>query len=302
MTSTPRPRGPYKRQPHPMEPQIRTLLTQGLNNAQITEQLNAPPRVVARVRAEAGITRAAHSTWRRRPHPKTPEINDLLGYGYSNAEIRRRTGADVDAIARMRADGGYGKPTVARKSRPHPREAEIRTLLPQYSSDAIARLLGVDRAAVRRVRAGAGIPYTGGSYTSAEEKWRAPVRPVDGGHLEWTGERGSASGTPVMRYREKSYSPAGIAFRIRHGREPEGYARAECGLVHCVAPEHVDDTVTRTRDRAALAALTGRWHRLETECRRGHDYAQHGRYLPDGSRYCDRCHLDGKQARKETAS
>src|ERR1043165_9588113 len=122
-------RGPYKRQPHPMEPQIRALLAEGLNNTRIAEQLNAPPKVVTRVRKETGTAPAPRSTYRRSPHPKTREINELLADGYSDAEIRRRTGADVRAVAALRAAGGYGKATIKPKPRTHPRDTEIRALL-----------------------------------------------------------------------------------------------------------------------------------------------------------------------------
>lgn len=278
----------HGRQPHPMEPQIRALLSRGLNDAQISDRLNAPPRVVARVRKDTGTGPAPRSSWRRKPHPKARKIRKMLAGGYNNSQIHARTGAGVKTIARMRADGAYGKPTVARTPRPHPRDAEIRALLPHHSSNAIAEQLGVDRAAVRRIRAEAGVPYTGG-FASAEEKWRAHVRPVDGGHLEWTGERAaSPSRTPVMRYREESYSPAAVAFEIRHGRKPEGYVRADCGFRQCVAPDHVDDTTTRQRTRELLRYLTGGPARQET-CRQGHDQAEYGRLESDGAAYCEAC-------------
>lgn len=81
------------------------------------------------------------------------------------------------------------------------------------------------------------------------------TRPKPGGHLEWTGERATGSRTPVLHYKGKVHSAAAIAFRQRTGRDPIGYARAECGLLHCVAPEHIDDTATRLRDRQALRDL-----------------------------------------------
>lgn len=286
-TARPTARGPYRRRPHPMEPQIRALLAQGLNNAQIIERLNAPPRVVAFVREETGTGPAPRTTWRRAAHPKAREINELLDDGYSNAEIRRRTGADVGTIARMRANGGYGKPTVARKGRPHPREAEIRALLAQHSSNAIARRLGVDRAAVRRIRREAGIACVRAEQT-LEEKWAAFIRPVEGGHLEWTGERGTATGTPLMTYKQKRHSAAAIAFRLKHGREPVGYAVADCGRTHCVAPDHVDDEPGRQRTREQYRYLTGGGER-PARCRHGHDQSMHGKFEADGRAYCGEC-------------
>ncbi|MGW3025824.1 hypothetical protein [Streptomyces sp. NPDC001221] len=296
-------RGPYKRKPHPMEPQIRALLAEGWNNARITEHLNAPPKVVAQVRKDTNTSPAPRTTWRRQPHPKAREINELLGDGHNDAEIRRRTGADVKAIARMRADGRYGKPTIGRKPRSHPREAEIRALLPHHGNNAIARQLGVDRAAVRRIRAELGLPaYVPADQTrTLEEKWATFTRPVDGGHLEWTGERQSTSGTPVMRYKEKSYSPAAIAFTIKHGREPQGHVKAECNIKHCVAPDCVDDEAGRQRTREQLRYLMGGRER-KPFCAHGHDQAEHGRYAPDGTAYCEACKVECKQAERQAVA
>lgn len=296
------PRGPYKRQPHPMEPQIRALLAEGLNNTRIAEQLNAPPKVVARVRKETGIGPAPRSTWRLAPHPQAREINELLADGYSDREIRRRTGAGLDSIAAMRAAGRYGKATIKPKPRTHPRDTEIRALLAEHSSSAIARMLGVDRAAVRRIRSEAGIPYVPVEQArTLEEKWASHTRPASDGHVEWTGERQSTSGTPVMRYKEANYSPAAVAFRIKHGRDAEGYAIADCGLKHCVAPDHVDDEAGRRRIREQLRYLTGGRER-KPFCVHGHDQAVHGRYETDGRAYCEACKVEQKRAERQAVA
>lgn len=297
------PRGPYKRQPHPMEPQIRELVAQGLNDTQIVEQLLAPAKVVARVRTQMGCGPAPRSTYRRKPHPKTREIRELLEDGHNNAEIGRRTGADVELIARMRAQGGYGKPTVARKGRPHPRDAEIRALLPDHSNDAIARQLGVDRAAVRRIRRDAGLPaFVPAEQTrTLEEKWATHTRPAENGHLEWTGERQTTSGTPVLRYKDACYSPAAVAFRIRHGRDGDGYVYADCGVKHCIAPDHVEDEAGRRQIREQLRYLKGGRER-KPACAHGHDQAEHGRYGPDGRAYCEACKAERKRAEAQAVA
>jgi hypothetical protein len=281
-----------------MEPQIRPLIEQGLNNAQIIEQLNAPPKVVARVRTSMGVPPAPRSTWRTKPHPKAREIHELLADGHTDAEIRRRTGADVKMIARMRADGRYGKPTITRRPpRPHPREAEIRALLAEHSDSAITRMLRVDRAAVRRIRREAGVTRPLVTYATVEEKWQAHTQPADGGHLEWTGEHTKTAGTPVMRFKEQSYSPAAIAYRIKHDRDPQGYVKAECGMRHCIAPDHVEDEAGRLRLREQLRYLTGGGER-KPYCAHGHDQAIHGRYEPDGTAYCEACKVIRKRAER----
>ncbi|MEV7465268.1 hypothetical protein AB0O20_01985 [Streptomyces kronopolitis] len=224
-----------------------------------------------------------------RPHPKEAEIRALLREGYRDAEIRRRTGADVRTIARRRAEGGFGPATIRRRApRKHPKDAEIRARLAAMSSEAIARELGVDRAAVRRIRRESGIRFVPPTYATAEEKWADRVRPAGEGHLEWAGERSMRSGSPVMRFREKSVSPAAISFRKRTGRDPVGQVKAECGYPHCIAPAHVEDEPGRRRLREQFRFLTGGTTPAPV-CRHGHDQVVHGRFQPDGAPYCAEC-------------
>ncbi|SDL33534.1 hypothetical protein [Streptomyces indicus] len=169
--------------------------------------------------------------------------------------------------------------------RTHPKHDAIARLLREgLSNGEIGRRLHTDRHAVARIRRGLGLPNIVQRVQTLDEKWAANTRAADGGHVEWTGERGSSSGTPVMRYREQSYSPAAVAFRMRTGRDAQGYVKAECGVKHCVAPAHVQDEAERLAARAELhpGPLTGR-------CRYGHERAEHGRFEPDGTAYCARC-------------
>ncbi|WP_432010140.1 hypothetical protein [Streptomyces cucumeris] len=181
-------------------------------------------------------------------------------------------------------------------------EEQITTLLRQgLSNAAIVRELCCDKNRVSRIRRKHGIPNVPLQPLTLEEKWATFTRPVDGGHLEWTGERKSISGTPAMRYREKTYTAAAIAFRIRHGRGPTGYAFAECGLHHCVAPDHVDDEPGRARTREQLRYLNGGRER-KPYCPHGHDQAVHGRYQEDGRAYCEKCKRQrARSARQEVA-
>lgn len=180
----------------------------------------------------------------------------------------------------------------------HPKyDAIVELLRDGVSNTEIGHRLRTDRHAVARIRRDLGLPNIVQHTQTLDEKWAANTRPADGGHVEWTGERGTSSGTPVMRYREQSYSPAAIAFRMRTGRDPQGYAFAECGMKHCVAPEHVDDEAGRRAARAKLhpGPLTGR-------CRYGHERAEHGRFEPDGTAYCARCkYLDKYPAKDDRA-
>ncbi|MFJ6540571.1 hypothetical protein ACIQMP_07985 [Streptomyces sp. NPDC091385] len=132
---------------------------------------------------------------------------------------------------------------------------------------------------------------------SLEEKWDTQAKPVGRGHMEWTGSRQSKSGTPVLRYKERIYTAASVAFRRRTGRAPVGPVRAECGVVHCVAQDHVEDEPGRQRLREQYRYLMGMGER-PARCRAGHDQAVHGRYARDGVNYCTACSAAHKQKSK----
>lgn len=280
-----------KRKPHPQHEQIRALLGDGrVPNAAIARHLNLDVRVVARVRTEAGLPPAPRSSWSYRPHPKALTVRVLLDEGYSNREVRNRTGADVDTIARIRAHGAFGPATIINRPRLlHPKDTAIRALLAEGKSNhAIARELHADPAAVRRIRKETGITNPPQQPLTLDEKWAARTRPDDGGHLEWTGERSTGSGTPLLRYRDQSYAAAAVAFRQRTGRDPVGQVKAECDMPQCVAPEHVEDEPGRQRLREQLRYLRGMGER-PPHCHAGHDQAEHGKYERDGRAYCDTC-------------
>lgn len=178
----------------------------------------------------------------------------------------------------------------------------VRALRTGRSDSRIARDLGCDRHRVTAIRKGLGLPKVPQQPLALEDKWRANTRPLDGGHLEWTGERVGNARTPVMRYRDACYSPAAIAWRIKHGREPEGYVIAECGVRQCVAPDCVEDEAGRRRLREQLRLLLGGPQR-KTHCVHGHDLDEHGRYSPDGrTAYCEACKADRKRAEREHAA
>lgn len=181
-------------------------------------------------------------------------------------------------------------------ARPNATRADIIAMLQEgHSNMRIVRELRCDKQRVIRLRAELGLPgYVPAEQTrTLEEKWTAHTRPVDGGHLEWLGERVNTAGTPVMRYKEESYSPAAIAFTIRHGREPHGYAIADCGLKHCFAPDHVNDETGRLQTRRQLRTVDRPSH-----CAYGHDQAEHGKFETDGRAYCGRCKTLDKQERR----
>ncbi|MFF8412882.1 hypothetical protein [Streptomyces omiyaensis] len=275
--------------PYPWEAEIRRLLADGHTNAHIARLTNEPVRRIARIRKDANVPPASRTHWAHSPHPQQRNIHHLLEAGHTNAEIHRRTGADDGTIARIRRELGIGPATIVKRgTRVHPRYDEIRNHLAHMSSTAIARELGVDKAAVRRIRTETGIEYTRPRSATPEEKWKTLVRPVDGGHLEWLGQRAGTSGTPVMKLRDQPHSPFAIAFQQRTGRAPVGQVRPECEHPHCVAPAHVEDQPGRIHLRSQLRAVLGTRPR-PTTCRHGHDQELHGSFEPDGTSYCVAC-------------
>ncbi|MEU0207401.1 hypothetical protein [Streptomyces canus] len=179
---------------------------------------------------------------------------------------------------------------------PNASRADIIAMLRDgHSNSRIARELHVDKQRVRRIRQELGLPaFVPVEQTrTIEEKWALFARTVDGGHMEWTGTCGTASGTPVLSYKEKVHTAASIAFTIHHGREPHGYVLPECDMQHCVAPDHVEDEQGRLAKRAALRAAAGWRDRAET-CSQGHDQSDHGRLYPNGVAYCHACMVERK--------
>lgn len=174
--------------------------------------------------------------------------------------------------------------------------AEIVAILRTGVSDsAVSRQLRCDRHRVTSIRRSLGLPPRPAQPLTLEEKWTARTRPVEGGHLEWIGQRQKVSGTPVLVYSGRTYTAARVAFQIKHGREPEGYAYAECpDNPHCVAPDHVDDEPGRARTREQLRYLKGGALRPE-HCTNGHDQAQYGRLSPGGVAYCEACKVDRRR-------
>ncbi|WP_327376232.1 WhiB family transcriptional regulator [Streptomyces sp. NBC_01216] len=61
----------------------------------------------------------------------------------------------------------------------------------------------------------------------------------DDGHVWWTRAVTSVS------VAGRCYTPAQIAFELKHRRRPEGHVKAFCGQPYCVAAEHLGDNLTR---------------------------------------------------------
>ncbi|UDM00040.1 hypothetical protein [Streptomyces longhuiensis] len=137
--------------------------------------------------------------------------------------------------------------------------ADVAELLRAGLSDkAIASELGVDaKKTVRRARVALGIaPVPSGKRpaSSPEDLFWHRVQPTDDGHLIWTGYR-SRVGTLSLRHGGRTHTALRIAFRIKHGREPEGHVTPTCDRDGCVAPAHTQDRRIREQTNALFTAI-----------------------------------------------
>ncbi|CAM5481704.1 MULTISPECIES: hypothetical protein [Streptomyces] len=124
------------------------------------------------------------------------------------------------------------------------------------SNRAVAQKFGISDRRVDLVRKRVGLPpYMRGRrpiYSSWAEAFTEQSEPVEGGHRRWTGTR-EKRGTPVVRFRASIQTAYRVAFRLHHGREPEGNLTRSCQIPGCVAGEHQQDRVIREAQKAGEA-------------------------------------------------
>lgn len=123
--------------------------------------------------------------------------------------------------------------------------------------------------------------------------------PDENGHVTWMGGRGH-HGKPLIKHRDRQIPAAAAAFEYRTGRKPVGHSRADCGVWHCVAPDHVMDDIERRKVRTQLRALEGLVAPWD-ECSRGHGWDEHGRIAADLNPYCKTCRADRARENRERA-
>jgi transposase-like protein len=165
------------------------------------------------------------------------------------------------------------------------RDAQMRQLLRSgLTNTQIAQRLHVRRSTVAALRKVMGVEA---HRRTVEDGYWARTRPVEGGHLLWTGLR-NQYGVPLVPHADRRYSALRVAFRVHYGREPEGIVLAVCDVPRCVAGRCLDDEAARRRTRAQLAAVVGMDHSRE-RCPQGHLYAETVMYRSNGERECKVC-------------
>ena len=128
-----------------------------------------------------------------------------------------------------------------------------------HSDSDTAKALDIDVKAVAAARRILGIPRHKPGRTAAsspQELFRERTRPVDGGHLEWTGYR-TNDGTPFFRWKKQGFTAGRVAFVMQHGRAPVGRVRAGCDYEGCVAPGCVEDQPMRDQLTSTFNAIFG---------------------------------------------
>ncbi|MER6976013.1 hypothetical protein [Streptomyces carpinensis] len=116
----------------------------------------------------------------------------------------------------------------------------------------LAERLGCRPAFVARVRDSLGLPaYPAPPRPSPEERFQELARVTKDGHVTWTG-RTTRDGVPLV---DHFVTAARVAFRLHHGREPEGQVRGTCRVNHCLAGEHLADRVMRELAKGDLKAV-----------------------------------------------
>lgn len=122
----------------------------------------------------------------------------------------------------------------------------------------ISRRLRCAPVTVQRTREALGIPSPGygrpNVHTSVEDAYRSNTEATGGGHLRWTGYT-DTDGLPRLNFRQQRLSVGRIAFRLHHGREPRGRIYPGCGMAHCVAGTHLQDSEIREANRRADTAF-----------------------------------------------
>lgn len=139
-----------------------------------------------------------------------------------------------------------------------PRVDIIRLLAEGHSDRSIGRLLHTNPKRVSRIRRELDLPPASRHTTlTLEQAWQAQTEAVDGGHMRWTGYLREKT-CPVLKHRGIDYAARRIAFRIRHGRDPEGRVLPSCTYPGCIAPDHTTDQPMRDHLNQQYAAIFGR--------------------------------------------
>lgn len=171
----------------------------------------------------------------------------------------------------------------------HPLHEKVATALrnSKMSDPAAAKLFGIGRKAVNRIRQVEGIPVFTNSRSLeqvlAEDAWLD-----ENGHTRWDGSR-DTGGSPHVRIGGKYQRVSHILFERHYGRAPTGYVKADCEVSHCLTGEHLMDDLMRRTLYMQLRAVFGMYGHWDNCSVCGADWETSGRVQPTLQMYCNKC-------------
>lgn len=171
----------------------------------------------------------------------------------------------------------------------HPQHDRIAEVLrsESLSDPAVAKMFGVYRKTVNRIRRSEGIPIFTASRSTDDVLAQHARLDVDG-HTYWDGPR-DTGGAPQIRVRGRYQRASHIVFEKRHGRPPTGYVKADCEMPHCLTGSHIMDDLGRRNlymQMRAMFGMYGHWNNCSV-C--GADWETSGRVQPSLQVYCNAC-------------
>ena len=195
-------------------------------------------------------------------HPLTEQIAAMLREGATYAAIRERLGVGHATIAKTRTPLGIPTPPgrAGRRTGSADTDARIAAMLRDGATyAAIREQLGVCSQRITGIRVRESIPLPDNRPGRRPYGVRTPEQalahysqPAPDGHTHWTGPTDGSK--PKLWHGPRALNPLRVAFRLHHGREPQGHVRPGCTDPQCIAGGHLTDrTIREANQRADLA-------------------------------------------------
>lgn len=171
----------------------------------------------------------------------------------------------------------------------HPQHDRIAEVLRSegLSDPSVAKMFGVYRKTVNRIRRVEGIPAFTNSRSVADVLAQHARLGADG-HTLWTGVRDTGD-TPQIRIGGRYQRASHVVFERHYGRAPTGYVKADCDVEHCLTGAHLMDDLGRRYLFMQLRALHGLYGHWDNCSMCGANWETSGRVQPNLQVYCNAC-------------
>jgi uncharacterized protein YerC len=199
-------------------------------------------------------------------HPLTEQIAAMLRAGATYRAIRAELGVGQATIAKTRAALGIPTPPGRTRRRKGAADADARIaamLRAGATYRAIRAELGVCGQRITRVRVSERIPLPDARPGRRPYGVRTPEQtlahysqPTPDGHTHWTGPTDGTK--PKLWHGPNALNPLRVAFRLHHGREPQGHVRPGangCDDPACITGAHLTDRTIREANQRADKAF-----------------------------------------------